>query len=156
MSVDYQTAVDRMVDEGRSIVEAETLAAISQANRRGLSDNDRDMIERLCSTMTKPTPGKIALKISRDVGTVAWYMITNGLIERKIRYDGPTSYMQGGTLVFRYTEEHDKRIVSLRKEGQSCRAIAATVSREFGIARTGHSIDVRLKMLAAYEGGPEQ
>jgi hypothetical protein len=124
-------------------------------NRRGLSDDDRAAIERFCSTMAKPKPGKIAQKIGRDVGTVAWYMITNGLIDRKISYGGPASYTQGGKTVFRYTEAHDKMIVALRREGKKVREIAAAVTSEFGIERTGHSIDVRLKMLAAYDGGPE-
>ena len=124
-------------------------------NRRGLSDADRAAIERYCSTMTKPKPGKIAQKIGRDVGTVAWFMITNGLIDRQIKYGGPASYIQGGKVVFRYTEEQDKRIVALRREGKNPRQIAELVTSEFGIARTGHSIDVRLKMLAAYDGGPE-
>jgi len=151
----YQKEIDRMIDEGSSILEAETLAAISQANRRGLDDDDREMIERLCSTMKKPTPGKIATKIGRHVATVAWFMITNGLIDRKIQYGGPTSYIQGGKLVFRYTEAHDKMIVALRRDGRNPRQIAEALSAAFGIKRTGHSIDVRLKMLAAYEGGPE-
>ncbi|MBN8987443.1 MAG: hypothetical protein J0H42_04305 [Rhizobiales bacterium] len=124
-------------------------------NRRGLSDADRAEIERLCEAMAKPTPGKISNKIGRDVGTVAWFMITQGLIERKIQYGGPTSYVQGGKVVFRYTEEHDRKIVAMRRDGKSVREIAAVVTREFGIARTPHSIDVRLKMLAAYDGGPE-
>ncbi|EJN15728.1 hypothetical protein PMI42_00746 [Bradyrhizobium sp. YR681] len=123
--------------------------------RKGLSDADRAEIERLCSTMAKPTPGKISNKIGRDVGTVAWFMITHGLIERKIQYGGPASYMQGGKVVFRYTEEHDRKIVAMRRDGKSVREIAAAVTDEFGIARTPHSIDVRLKMLAAYDGGPE-
>ena len=150
-----QKQIDRMIDEGSSPIEAETLAAISQANRRGLSDDDRAEIERLCSVMTKPTPGKISGKIGRDVGTVAWFMITNGLIERRISYDGPSSYIQGGKLVYRYTEAHDRKIVAMRRDGKSVREIAAAVSQEFGITRTPHSIDVRLKMLAAYDGGPE-
>lgn len=123
--------------------------------RKGLTDADRAEIERPCSTMTKPTPGKISNKIGRDVGTVAWFMITHGLIERKIQYGGPTSYVQGGKVVFRYTEEHDRKIVAMRRHGKNVREIAATVTAEFGIARTPHSIDVRLKMLAAYDGGPE-
>ena len=128
---------------------------IAAQQRRGLSDADRREIERLCAAMKKPTPGKVSRKIGRDVGTVAWFMIRTGLIERKISYDGPTSYVQGGKLVFRYTKEHDARIVELRRAAMSPRDIAKIVSDEFGISRTGHSIDVRLTMLAAYDGGPE-
>jgi hypothetical protein len=127
----------------------------STTQQRGLSDADRREIERLCATMKKPTPGKISRKIGRDVGTVAWFMIRTGLIERKISYDGPVSYVQGGKTVFRYTEAHDLRIVELRRAGMPPREIARIITEQFGIARTGHSVDVRLTMLAAYEGGPE-
>ena len=130
--------------------------AEQECSPRGLSDADRQEIERLCSVMSKPTPGKIARRLGRDVGTVAWFMIRQGLIERKISYAGPASYVQGGKTVFRYTEAHDLRLVELSRAGKRPREIATIITAQFGIARTAHSVDVRLTMLAAYEGGPEQ
>lgn len=130
---------------------------MSATPQRGLSDVDRREIERLALAMTKPTPAKIARKIGRHVGTVNWFMIRQGLVDRTISYsDGKLSYMQGGRLVHRYTRQHDERICELRRDGKNARQIAEAVTTEFGIKRSPHSIDVRLTMLGAYEGGPEQ
>lgn len=56
--------------------------------KRGLNDADRAEIERLALSMQKPTPGKIARRIGADVGTVNWFMLRNGLVERKVTYGG--------------------------------------------------------------------
>lgn len=129
---------------------------MSAVAKRGLSDADRAEIERLALSMKAPTPGKIARRLGADTGTVNWFMLRNGLVERRVTYGGPDSYMQAGRLVHRYRREHDERICELRRQGKNGREIAAIVTTEFGIKRSGHSVDVRLTMLGAYEGGPEQ
>ena len=83
-------------------------------------------------------------------------MITHGLIERPLRYRDSPFVRSDGTVVHPYTRRHDERLVELRVHGKNPREIADIITQEFGIVRTGHSIDVRLKMLAAFDGGPEQ
>lgn len=122
---------------------------------KGLSADDRLEIERLASSMKRPTPGKISAKLGANVSTVAWFMIRNGLVQRTVTYGGPDSYVQAGRLVHRYKREHDERLCQLRREGKNPREIAAAITAEFGIQRSTHSVHVRLTMLAAYEGGPE-
>lgn len=116
--------------------------------RGRMSDADRAEIERLASTMLKPTPGKIARKINRHVATVNWYMLTHGLIERKIGR-APRSYTRSGRTIHPYQPEHDARIEQLRADGKTHREIAEIITAEFDIKRTAHSVQVRMVQLAA-------
>jgi hypothetical protein len=117
--------------------------------RRGrMSAADKVEIERLATTMAKPTPGKIARKINRHVSTVNWFMLTRGLIERKPGRI-PHSYVRNGITVHPYTEEHDDFIVTLRSQGLKFPKIAELATAQFGIARNQHSVHVRLIQLAA-------
>jgi len=109
---------------------------------------DKAEIERLATTMARPTAGKIARKINRHPATVNWFMLTHGLIERKPGR-APVSYERNGRTVHPYTEEHDRFMEALRAEGLVYREIAQRVTAEFGIARTLHSVQVRLVQLAA-------
>jgi hypothetical protein len=52
-----------------------------------------------------------------------------------------------------YTAEQDRRLIELRRGGLVFREIAAMLTREFGVPRNCHSVQVRCLMLAAYEGG---
>jgi hypothetical protein len=124
--------------------------------KRGpLTDAERSDIERLVSTLKKPTAANVARRLNRHPATVAWFMITRGLIERPVLYGRAAYTRRDGIQVTPYAPEHDRRIVELRTQGKKVRQIAEAISHEFGIIRTGHSVDVRLKMLAAYSGGPE-
>ena len=153
--MNYQGYVDQLVDEGRSLIEAETLAAIAIApkkladRKRGrMTDADKAEIERLAAGMKKPTPGKIARAINRHPATVNWYMLTRGLITRKPgRAAG--AYTRNGKTVHPYAAEHDKRIEELRAEGRPFREIGEIITREFGIARNAHSVQVRIVQLSA-------
>lgn len=110
-------------------------------------ENHRE-IERLATTMRDPTPGKIARAIGRHPATVNWYMLTHGLIERKPGRAAHT-YQRNGKTIHPYSVEHDARIEQLRAEGKKHREIGEIVTREFGIARSAHSVQVRIVQLAA-------
>jgi DNA-binding CsgD family transcriptional regulator len=119
-----------------------------------MTDAERDEIERLASTMKNPTPGKIARRLNRKVSTVNWYMLTHGLIERKIVYR-ETTYQRRGYTVAYYSQAADLRILELRRDNKNPREIAEIISGEFVRQRTGHSVKVRLVMLASYVDAPE-
>lgn len=115
-----------------------------------MTAEDKAEIERLAATLRDPSPGKIAVRLQRHPSTVAWYMITRGLIDRTVKYGRP-AYRRGGVVVQPYTPEHDRRLLELRVEGRVYREIAEIITREFGIPRNVHSVQVRNTMLAAYE-----
>lgn len=116
--------------------------------RGKMTDADRAEIERLAATMKKPTPGKIARAINRHPATVNWFMLTRGLIERKVgRAARP--YQRNGVTVHPYSEAHDVFIEAHRSLGKTYREVAELVTAEFGIARNLHSVQVRLVQLAA-------
>ena len=120
--------------------------------RGRMTDADRAEIERLATTMAKPTSGKIARKINRHVATVNSYMFSHGLIERKVgRATRP--YRRNGKLVHPYAEEHDVFIEGLRSQGKNFREIAESVTAEFGIERNCYSVRIRIIQLAA---GPDE
>lgn len=109
---------------------------------------DKAEIERLAATMKKPTPGKIAAMVDRHPATVNWYMLTRGLITRKPGR-APHAYVRNGKTIHPYTDEHDARIEALRVEGKVYREIGEIVTREFGIERNAHSVQVRIVQLSA-------
>lgn len=116
--------------------------------RGRMTPADKVEIERLATTMAKPTAGKIARKINRHPATVNWFMLTHGLVERKPGR-AAHSYTRNGRTVHPYTEEHDRFIEALRAQGLVYREIAQRVTAEFGIERNPHSVQVRLVQLAA-------
>jgi IS30 family transposase len=129
---------------------------IEGIKRGRMSPDEKAEIERLALALKKPTPSVIARRINRHPATVAWFMITRGLIERKVRYaPAKVGRRPDGTAINRYTSEQDGRLVALRREGKSHRQIAEIVTQEFGVPRNLHSVQVRIIMLAAFEGGPE-
>ena len=124
--------------------------------RGRLTAEEKAEIERLATTLAKPTPGRIALRLRRHVGTITWYMIRHGLIERRIEYPGRVRrHRQNGVVVRSFTPEEDRRLIELRLDGLVYREIAEVLTREFGEPRKMHSVQVRHIMLSAYEGGPE-
>lgn len=127
------------------------------AIKRGpMTDAERAEIDRLAQTLKNPKPGEVARRLNRHVATVCWYMMNKGYLRRRLIYSNTPPYKRRGRTVYRYTEPEDRRIIALRIEGMDARQIAEIVSSEFGRPRTGHSIDVRLKILAAYENSPEE
>jgi hypothetical protein len=123
--------------------------------KRGrMTAKEKAEIERLASVMKKPTPGRIAAKLNRHPATVNWFMLSRGLIERKAGR-APRAYSRAGNTVYPYSTEHDARIEALRVEGKSFREIGEIITREFGIRRSGHSVQVRLVQLTASpDAGP--
>lgn len=125
------------------------MSIINHSIIRGrMSESDKAEIERLATTMKKPTPGKIARSINRHPATVNWYMLTRGLIER-VPGRAARPYQRNGVTVHPYSTAHDAFIEGRRSEGKSFREIAALVTAEFGISRNLHSVQVRLVQLAA-------
>ncbi|MGH6725122.1 MAG: hypothetical protein ACREB8_01085 [Pseudolabrys sp.] len=116
-----------------------------------MSDAERAEIERLAATLKNPSAHQIARRLRRNVGTVNWYMIANGLVQRTIKYRENGPYLRNGYTVYPWKREHDDRIQALRIDGHSTPAISKLVTSEFGIPRSAHSVHVRLAMLAAYD-----
>lgn len=116
--------------------------------RGRMTPADKAEIERLATTMIKPTAGKIARKINRHPATVNWFMLTHGLVDR-IPGRAARAYERNGRTVHPYTAEHDAFIEDLRGQGLVYREIAQRVTAEFGIPRNLHSVQVRLVQLAA-------
>lgn len=121
--------------------------------RRGrMTDEDKAKIVDLAETMKNPTPGKIARAINRHPATVCWFMLTRGLIERPARH-APAPYQRNGQMIYPYSAKQDARLEELRVEGKVFREIAETLTKEFGIERTAHSVQVRLVQLTAAPDG---
>lgn len=124
------------------------MSRIEGIKRGRMSESDRAEIRRLVDTMEKPTAGKIARKLNRHPATVNWFMLRQGLIERKAGR-APRVYTRNGITIHPYTEEHDARLEELRTSGKVYREIAEILTSEFGIHRTAHSVQVRNTQLAA-------
>jgi hypothetical protein len=124
--------------------------------KRGrMSAEEKAAIERLAAALKKPTPGAIARKLKRHPATVAWYMISHGLIERTIRYGGKPRVRPDGIVQMPWTREQDLRLLELRAAGTGFPEIAERLTREFNIPRNHHGARIRCIMLAAYDGAPE-
>lgn len=119
--------------------------------KRGpMTDAERAELERLATTLKKPTPSAISRRLNRHIGTVTWYMITHGLIERTVQYGLTEPYERNGQKIYPYCAAQDARLLELRLAGKSTGQIAEIVTSEFGVPRREHSVRVRLTMLAAY------
>lgn len=116
--------------------------------RGRMTEADKLEIERLATTMSKPTAGKIAHRINRHPATVKWFMLTRGLVDRKPGR-APHAYVRNGKTIHPYTEEHDAFIEAKRVDGLPFKVIAAELTEAFGLHRTGHSVQVRLVQLTA-------
>lgn len=115
--------------------------------KRGrMSIEEKKNVETVINSMRQPTPGKVARRVNRHPATINWYMLTHGHIERKCGH-APRPYCRNGKMIYPYTAEQDARIEQLRTEGKSFREIAETLTIEFGIERSAHSIQVRLVQL---------
>lgn len=92
--------------------------------------------------------GRIAMKLDRIPTTISYAMTRLGL-----RAPTPRSYTMtrhGRPVIFFDTAE-DAMIETLRAEGLSCAKIAAACFDRFGRVRSGATVGLRLKMLAARE-----
>lgn len=117
--------------------------------KRGLmSPEEKASIANLVETMRDPTPGKIASRLNRHIATVTWHMLTRGLLERPVGR-APHTYKRNGKTIHPYARAHDAFIEDLRSQGKNFRQIGELVTAEFGIVRSGHSVQVRLIQLAA-------
>ena len=119
--------------------------------RGRMSAAEKAEIERLATTLRKPTPGAIAFRLNRHPATVAWYMISRGLIDRRISYDRRQAMLRRGRPVNLYSRQQDRRLEQLRAEGLKFRQIAERLTEEFGIPRNQHSVRIRAIMLASYD-----
>jgi hypothetical protein len=123
-------------------------ARIAARKRGKMSIEEKAEIERLCVEMKDPTPGKIAEQMNRMPSIINWYMLTHGLITRTPGH-APARYVRKGKTIHPYTTEQDAFIERLRAEGKIYREIGELVTKEFGIERSGHSVQVRMLQLAA-------
>lgn len=116
--------------------------------RGRMSAEEKQRIEDLAARMRKPNPRLIAARINRHPATVNWYMLTHGLIDRKPGR-APKPYSRGGKMIYPYSECEDARIEQLRQQGRVYREIGEILTREFGVERDAHSVQVRAMQLAA-------
>jgi hypothetical protein len=124
--------------------------------RGRMSDAVKAEIERLCEEHPNWTANRVAghLKPARHPATVAWFMITRGLISRKVRYYTGTERQRVAGTQHYFTEAQDRRLLELRRKHTDRGAfntIAAIMTKEFGIKRTQHVVRIRTIMLSAYE-----
>jgi IS30 family transposase len=120
--------------------------------KRGrMSDGEIETMRHIVAGMRKPTPGKVARLLNRHPATIQWQMMLAGLWQRERRYGPNPSYQRGGRTIFHFDVAEDRRLEELRVAGHSIAAIARQLNAEFDRKRSAHSVDVRLKMLAAYE-----
>lgn len=120
--------------------------------RGRMSQAEVERLVHLATTMSEPTPGKIATKLNRHAATVAWQMIRRGLIRRPVSYPKHRTFVRNGRVCHRFDAAEDARLSELRAAGLAFRGIAQKLNAEFGRNRNRHSVSVRLEMLAAYEG----
>jgi hypothetical protein len=119
-----------------------------------LTDSIRDQIEHLATTMQKPTASKIARKLSLKCGTVYWFMLTRGLVNKKPSSYSQKPYVRNGRAINPYTPEHDELLLSMRVEGKTFREIALVLTARFGVPRTAHSIQTHIVLLTAVDDDP--
>lgn len=124
--------------------------------RGRMSDAVKAEIERLNEAYPNWTANRIAghLKPPRHPATVAWFMITRGLINRKVRYQATLVRKRVNGKQHLFTEAQDRRLLELRREHTDRGAfntIAAIMTKEFGIKRNQHGVRIRVIMLSAYE-----
>ena len=117
----------------------------------GLSDADHERIRELADKGWKAP--RIAQVIQKDSGTVYWFMLRNGLVDRdagkvqKLR----APYKRGNHWVYAYSPEEDAYIEALRVQDFTFKVIADLATKRFGHPRNHHSIFVRLTILSAGE-----
>ena len=117
--------------------------------RGRLTDADRARIQDLAGEGLKAY--RIAREIKRHPATVQWYMYTSGLMAPTHNPNRPTSYVRNGKAVHLFTAEEDAFIEALRIQAYTFDQIAALAGKRFGFARTAHTMQCRLIMLAARE-----
>ncbi len=123
-------------------------ARIAARKHGRMSIEEKAEIDRLCVEMKDPTPGKIAEQMNRLPSTVTFYMLTHGLIERTPGH-ARKPYVRKGKIIHPYSTEQDIFIEGLRKQGKTFQDIGELVTKEFGIVRSGGSVQLRIAQLAA-------
>jgi hypothetical protein len=123
--------------------------------RRHLSNAEKQRIEDLAQRRPGIKAGTVARILERDEGTIHWHMMNRGMLHKVLRYGRKEPYMRGNIKCWPWTRDEDLRALQLRVEGLRPGQIAPILNAEFGKTRSEHTVDVRLKMLAAYENSPE-
>jgi len=125
-----------------------TSSDVKTALRGRMNDAEKAEIERLISEVRLSSPLEIARLINRLPGTVYWYMVTNGLFERR-RRRAYRVFPRKGAMVHGFTELEDRMIEEMRVKGHTLAQIAECLTREFGHKRSYQSVQGRLAFLAA-------
>lgn len=112
-----------------------------------LTEGQKTQIINLVTLKGWKVPARIARKVGRKAGTVEWFMLRNGLINRAPirRY----TYMRNGVEIKPFSEIEDVRLSELRSQGLSYSKVAEVLSVEFKYKRRWHSIRSRVARLAA-------
>lgn len=117
-----------------------------------LSDDQKRRIAELFVKLKNPSPAAIARRVGRNPKTVRWHMLTHGMYSKAPRR-GPGAHQRTRNgaiyMIHPWEEAHDTFIQAQRASGLSCAKVAAAVTAQFGIERKGHSVRVRLVLLAA-------
>ncbi|UZE47936.1 hypothetical protein ONR75_24170 [Rhodopseudomonas sp. P2A-2r] len=114
-----------------------------------MTEELRDKIDELAAAMKKPSAGKIAQQLNLKHGTVYWFMLTRGILQKKPASYRQRAYTRNGVTINPYSPDHDRFMLALRVEGKSMSAIAEALVEKFGIPRTSHSVSNRIIMLSA-------
>lgn len=115
--------------------------------RRGPFSNDErqavaDLVDRGL------TCGQIAQKLNRHPGSVSGQIALQSLRPPKKR---SFCYLRGGVEVRSFSGEEDAFITALRVQNFSISEIAGLCSKRFGHTRRPHTINMRLRQLAAQD-----
>lgn len=130
--------------------------AIYPDGRKALTAIEIETIARLADERPGIKSGEVARLLERDAGTIHWHMMQRGMLTKTLRYGRSEPYWRGEKKIYPWTRPEDLRAQALRVEGLIPREIAEIMVKEFGKPRSPHGVDVRLKMLAAYENTPEE
>lgn len=122
---------------------------VKNAKRGRLLPEERLEIERLAGELKNPKPWTIAKMMNRHPATINWYMLTHGLIERPAGGRARKVYERNGQTIHPYSRQHDVAIETMRIANKTYQEIADTITAEFGITRSAHSVQVRMQLLAA-------
>lgn len=123
--------------------------------RRVITRDIAAKIEHLAMTMRKPNAGKIARQLGLKSGTVYWFMLCNGLWNKKPSLYRQKPYIRNGVTINPYLPEHDRFILEMRMRGATFQSIAAAATEKFGVPRNAHSIHNRIVMLEAVDDQSE-
>lgn len=113
-----------------------------------MTDAERMRIEAMAERGHRAVA--IGRAINRKTATVRWYLYTIGKVAPS-RVPYPPTCMRNGRLVHRFSRDEDAVLLSMRRRGDKCEAIANECNRRFETNRTASSVHARLVIIAREE-----